>query len=80
MCVAPERGEVGSLWVKAKAKEDAEASRYPERTLDPVLKFRVSWHGESLGTWENIFAYLSKREIDPCLEGSGTQLASMSAV
>lgn len=54
MCVAPERGEVGSLGVKAEAKEGAGASRYPERTFDPVLKFRVSWHGESLGTWGNI--------------------------
>lgn len=44
MSVASERGEVGSLWVKAEAKEGAEASRYPERTLDPVLKIRISWH------------------------------------
>lgn len=37
-----ERGEVGSLWVKAEAKEGSEASKYPERTLDPVLKFWAS--------------------------------------
>lgn len=62
MSVASERGEVGSLWVKAEAKEGAEASRYPERALDPVLKIRISWHREPLGTWENILHIYSREK------------------
>lgn len=71
------REEVGGPRVKAEAEEGAEASRYQAgRSLDSIPKIRISGHYD-LGKY---FPYLTKRERDPCLEGSRAHLASASAV